>query len=275
MRFASVLFFIFLFQYAHAQDTIANRQERMRELFIRNHISFSLIPLITEKARVESRKGPYTLGSKPVRGVEVGFNYHLNFDERYSIIYGIHGGISVRNYSLFVPKEDFTPQEDEDFYESTKSTQTVDFYLSFPVFLERRWRVEKGFWNLQTGANIRFYPDQFSETISHMKDDNAGSWYDIILLELEVGRNHKPWIDYNLAGGYGRLLKNNNFIRLNLIANFSKTSITRGSYLIHIPGQVDSEGSYASRHSYIGLALSYMMGNRNKIQRRQQQYPRS
>ncbi len=272
MRISFFLFLLSICQQAAAQDTLVNTKEEAWEIFSSNHISFTLIPLINEKARIKAETGPYTLGSKPVRGVEVGFNYHMNFDVNYSIIYGIHGGVSVRNYSLFVPKEDFTPQETEDFYESTKSTPTVDFYLSLPVLLERRWMAQKGFWNVQGGVNVRFYPDQFSETISHMKDDNAGSWYDIIRLELEVGRNHKPWIDYNLAGGYSYLLKNRNLIRLNLIANFSNTSITKGSYLIHIPGQLDSKGSYASRHSYLGLALSYLMGTRNKALRRQQQH---
>ena len=249
--------------YGNAQDSAKADVKDL--LFSGSHSSFSIIPLVSQKAEIDPQSGPYQLGSRPVRGVEAGFNYHSNMNTGYSIILGLHGGVSVRNYSLFIPKEDFTPDEPQDFEEITQSNQTVDFYLSAPLLFEKRWLTGKdGFWNVLGGINIRFYPDQFSEGISHSKSNDTGGYYNIIELDLEVGRNFKPWVDYNFGGGYSWILGNANLVRANILVNISNKSITEGTYKIQVQGQPVSEGHYASRHSFVGLSINYIFTGCNK-----------
>jgi hypothetical protein len=243
---------------AYSQDTIILHQKPRDLLFKGGHFGFSIIPLINQKADADRISGPYRLKTKPAGGIEAGFNYDYNFNNRYSLIIGIHGGVNVRNFSLFVPKEDFIPNKAEDFIADSRSSRVADMYLSAPVLFEYRWKVEKrNFWNVQAGVNIRYYPDEIYESSGWYEADNSGGYYKIIDLELLVSRNLKPWIDYNLGAGYTITLRNWNFFRANLLFNMSGKSIASGMYTIRVQGQPDSFGNYASKHSFLGLSLSY------------------
>ena len=149
--------------------------------------------------------------------------------------------------------------------DETGAFKIFDFYISAPLWLERRWRHnEKNFWNLNAGINVRFYPDDFSEILSSTYYDVNGQYVTVVDMELEVGRAFKPWVNYNFGGGYSYFLKNNNFFRLNFLVNLSGTSIANGVYYINVTGKPVSTGTYKSNLSFVGLSLNYIFTGTNK-----------
>ncbi|HEY0750039.1 MAG TPA: hypothetical protein VGD26_02720, partial [Chitinophagaceae bacterium] len=246
----TILSFLF---YLHVAAQNEKLQASIKEnLFNASHFSFTIIPYVVEKASICYKSGPYTLGSSAMEGIEAGANYHFNFNDKYSIIIGLHGGAAARNFELSIPKEDFNPPLQNDVEEYGALTRIFDMYLSTPVWFEWRWRhKQKNFWNLNAGANIRFYPDEFTEIYSTASMDINGQYVNVVELDLEVGRAFKPWLNYNFGGGYSYFLKNNNFFRLNFLVNLSNTSIANGIYTINVTGKEPSTGTYKSKLSYV------------------------
>lgn len=259
----AILSFVFYLNVAAQNDKL---QASIKEnLFNASHFSFTIIPYVVEKASICNKTGAYTLGSSAMEGIEAGANYHINFNDKYSIIIGLHGGAAARNYELKISKEDFNPPLQNDVDESGALTRIFDFYIAAPVWFERRWRHKNNnFWNINAGANIRFYPDEFSEHISSTYFDVNGQYVTVANLELEVGRSFKPWVNYNFGGGYSYFLKNNNFFRLNFLVNLSNTAIADGVYTINVTGKPLSTGTYKSKLSFVGLSLNYIFTGTNK-----------
>jgi hypothetical protein len=229
-----------------------------------------LIPYRNQKATIHHSTGAYRLGSTSTKGIEAGANLHLHFSRLYSLIVGLHGGASGRNYTLFIPKEDFNPDLPASFRIGPKYSVNMDGYITAPVLLERRWMTANNHhWNLLAGVNIRFYPDEFSEGHSHALQDANGQYYDILRMNLEVGNNYKPWLDYTFGGGYTQMLDNNNMLRLNILANISNQELTKGTYKVMVPGLPVSEGTYAANFSFIGVSVQYILTGVNKRLRRE------
>lgn len=259
----AILSFLFYLNVAAQNDKL---QASINEnLFNASHFSFTIIPYVVEKAGICYKTGEYTLGSSAMEGIEAGANYHYNFNDKYSIIIGLHGGAAARNFELRIPKEDFSPPLQNDVQETGALNRIFDMYLSAPLWFERRWgHKENNFWNLNAGINVRFYPDEISEVYASNYLDENGQFVRVVEMELEVGRSFKPWVDYNIGGGYSYFLKNNNFFRLNFIVNLSNTSIANGVYTINVTGKELSTGTYKSKLSFVGLSLNYVLTGTNK-----------
>lgn len=235
----------------------------------RDHFSFTLISQIVPKAKINRIDGTYDLGSSIDRGLEIGVNYHVNLKNDLSIIFGLHGGASSRNYKLHIPKNDFNPPQQYDVDDSPKANRESDFYLSAPVFVEKSWMYSKRkAWNLNAGFNIRFYPDDLGEGISYGIQDANGNYVQVFDLELDVTNDLKPWIDYNVGGGHAWILKNYNIFKLDLLMNFSFKNLTKGTYLITVPGKPDTYGTYKGRLSFLGLSFNYILTGANKTLRK-------
>lgn len=259
----TILFFLF---YLHSLAQNDKLQASIKEnLFNASHFSFTIIPYVVEKAGICYKTGEYTLGSSAMEGIEAGANYHYNFNDKYSVIIGLHGGAAARNFELRISKEDFNPQLQYDLEETGALTRIFDMYIAAPVWFERRWRhKEKNFWNLNAGINVRFYPDEISEGYASNYQDVNGQYVRVLEMELEVGRSFKPWVNYNFGGGYSYFLKNNNFFRLNFLVNLSNTAIADGVYTINVTGKPSSTGTYKSKLSFVGLSLNYILTGTNK-----------
>ena len=260
----TILFFYSVYSFAQHSD--GDRKIAVDEmLFNGPHFSFSIIPYVVQKARITKQSGNYNITSSNMEGIEAGGNYHINFEKDLSLIIGLHGGASARNHKLFIDKDEYTPPLNFDVDDNGAITRIFDFYISAPVWLEKRWPCKNdNHWNVLAGINIRYYPIDQSDGSSYLESDINGQTVDVFDLDVSIGNKKRPWINYNIGGGYSLLLHNNNFLRFNLLANFSTTKMVNGSYTINVTGKEPSTGNYSANLSYIGLAVSYILTGTNK-----------
>ena len=269
-KFFIIYFATFICFSSIAQNNKIERRIKVENIiYKKNHFSFSLIPQLVQKAKIARTTGTYELRSSVQRGIEIGFNYHVNLKKNLSIIFGLHGGVSFRNYILHIPGGDFTPPLNYDYDDNGAPTREGDFYLSVPMFFEKRWIYsERKFLNFNLGFNVRFSLSEAGESIGAYIHDNNGNIIHVYEMNLEVGHNSKPWIDYNIGGGHSWILGNYNILQVKLLMNFSSTSLTKGTYKITVPGKPDTEGTYKGRLSFMGLSFNYVLTGANKTLRK-------
>lgn len=261
----SIPFYLVTILHAFAQNSDLINENISKVLFKGSYFSFYLSPYISQKGKCLKQSGAYTLNASKSSGIEAGGNYFINFNENYSLIMGAHAGFSGRNFKLFIAKTDFNPNLENDINFRGTLTRDFDIYLSAPIWFEKRWiKKNNSIWNLDAGINVRFDPNDegFGYDYGGMNVNGQG----ILVLDMEgdVGNNAKPWLNYNIGGGYSVFLSNYNFIRINLIANFSTTKIANFNYTINVTGKPSSTGTYSANLSYIGLSIIYILTGTNK-----------
>lgn len=264
MKTPIIFSLLFFFKICCSQNTI--RQGYHHDvLFSGNHYSLSLTPHLANKAGINNSSGPYLMKSSFVGGLEFGVNRHSNLNNNFAIIIGLHLGTSGRNYLLNIPKEDFNPPRQYNYIDNGTISREFDFYFSAPILLEMRlFNNSKNFWNGLIGLNIRYSLSNYSETTMSYIEDSNNQLLKILEMELEVGNNSRPWLNYNLGGGYNWLLKRNNILRANLLFNYSAKKLVRGTYDITVPNQPLSKGNYSVDQSYLGIRISYILTGTNK-----------
>ena len=138
-------------------------------------------------------------------------------------------------------------------------------YLSAPIWFEKRWTKENNTtWNVDAGINVRFDPNEEGFEYDYGGFEVNGQYIPVLSMDGDIGNNQKPWLNYNIAGGYSIFLSNYNFIRINLLANFSTTKIVNFNYTIDVTGKPQSTGTYSSNLSYVGLSINYILTGTNK-----------
>ncbi len=249
-----------------AQQNVNLRTEAISKvLFKGNYFAFYLSPYISQKAKAVRQSGAYSLGAANSSGIEAGGNYFINFNDNYSLIMGAHVGFSARNFKLFILKSDFNPNLENDISYRGRLTKDYALYLSAPVWIERRWiKKNNTSWNVDAGINVRFALEEVFYFYDYRALDVNGQYNPVLNLEGSVGNNIKPWINYNIGGGYSMFLSNYNFLRINLLANFSATKIVDFNYTIDVSGKPQSTGTYSSNLSYMGLSINYILTGTNK-----------
>ncbi|HEV8083712.1 MAG TPA: hypothetical protein VGP55_10940 [Chitinophagaceae bacterium] len=266
LRYTFVFFIFSNSQATFAQQNVDLRKEAISKvLFKGNYFSFYLSPYISQKAKTERQTGTYSLGAANSSGIEVGSNYFINFNDNYSLIVGAHAGFSGRNFKLFIRKSDFIPNLENDINFQGRQTKDYALYLSAPIWIERRWiKKNNTIWNLDAGINLRFDPDDAFYFYDFRGVDINGQYNKVLNMDGEVGNNLKPWLNYNIGGGYSILLSNYNFLRVNVLANISATKVVNFNYTIDVSGKPQSTGTYSSNLSYIGLSINYIFTGTNK-----------
>jgi hypothetical protein len=251
---------------SYAQQNVNPRHDAIsKELFSGSYFTFYSSYYASNKAKIVKESGEYSIKSTKVAGVEGGANFFINFNKNYSIITGIHAGASGRNLGIFISKSDFDPALKKDLNVPFAFGKDYAFYLSAPVWFEKRWvRPNFNHWNADIGVNIRYHPGDVLFDYFVAEENVNDQTNTVLLMDGLVGNNIKPWINYNIAGGYSWFLSNYNFLRLNLIANFSATKIVKFTYSIDVSGKPQSFGTYSSNLSYVGLSLSYILTGANK-----------
>lgn len=245
-----------------AQDSAARHKKPIpvKQLFKPSHIGFTVIPFFTQKAKISEQKGNYAPGADIMTGIEAGAEYRLNFKTNYSLIAGIHGVVSGRDYTLHIPKEDFVLPLKYGIDITKSYSRQYDYLLSVPVWAERRFNTKKGnHWNLDAGINVRFYYGRLFETdgaYGYHTNQQPIRVYD---MKLKIGNDAWPWINYNIGGGYSFRLRNQNFLRVNALVNLSGFEPVRGSYTIDVTGKELSTGAYSAKMEYAGLSVSYIL----------------
>jgi hypothetical protein len=247
------------------KDTTLREKIISKVLYKGSFFSFYLNPYISQKAKCVRQSGDYPLNAAVSSGLEVGGNYFINFNNNYSLVVGAHAGFSGRNFILFIPKSDFSPNLENNIDFHGRVTKDYDLYLSAPVWFEKRWtRKNNSAWNADAGINIRYDPDDAYYYYDYGGIDVNGQ--PVLVLDLGgfAGNNQTPWLNYNIGGGYSIFLSNYNFLRINLVANISATRYINFVYTIDVTGKPQSTGTYSSNLSYVGLSIDYILTGTNK-----------
>ncbi len=265
-----ILFITFQFPtIIFSQTTDSINLYRKEVIFSKNHISFSIHGSVTTKAKISKTSEKYNVGSSPQPGYEFGLDYHINFNQSYSLIVGIHTGALGRNLEYFISKNEFNPPMQYDIFDNKGSSRDIDlFYYKLPVSVEKRFFLKKmKLLSLNAGLSLLNTPDIGIEIKSFAFYPNGSSvnFFDGLLI---LNQDAKFWINFHIGGGYAWILKNNNILSANLIANLSTTKFAKGIYNFTIPGQTPVDGSYSLKGSFIGLGVSYTFTGANNLLRK-------
>ena len=262
---SGIIFFCILLLPAFAQKNNFIRENISKVLYKGSWFSFYLSPYRAEKGKPVSQSGAYSMSASNQPGIEVGCNYFINFSKNYSLTVGAHVGFSGRDFKLFIPKSDFSPDLQNNINFRGALTKDYDIYLSAPIWAERRWTGKNNStWNLDAGINVRFDPDEAIYSYDYGGIDGNGQYVPVLDMGGWVGNNEKPWINYNASGGYSFFLSNYNLLRINLLANFSATKVVNFNYSIDVTGKPESTGIYSAKLSYVGLSISYIFTGANR-----------
>jgi hypothetical protein len=243
----------------YSNDSLPGNRYPGRSLF-----GFSISPYIVNKAKATPQSGAYHLKTLYKHGFEAGADYHIHINNCYSVIVGLHGGATATNYKLFIPGSDFNPSIGGNWNEYGIAEWA--YYMSVPIWIQKRWFTgSNGFWNVVAGVNVRYYPMRYSayglgENIS----DVNGNQINLLEINATMGNNLRPWLNYNIGGGYSLLLRNHNYAQCNLVANFSDKKIIDGTYQINVSGKPQSTGTFSANMSFVGLSFSYTSTGTNK-----------
>ena len=260
-----IIFYCILLLPVFAQQNNFIKRNISKALFHGSWFGFYLSPYSTEKGKPVRQSGPYSMGASNVGGIEAGANYFINFNKDYCLIVGAHVGFGGRNFKLFIPKSDFTPNLQDDIDFRGRLTKDYDIYLSAPIWLEKRWIMKKdNTWNLDAGINVRIDPNEEGYGYGYGGIDVNGQGVLVLDMNGDIGNNLKPWLNFNVGGGYSFFLSNYNFLRINLVANFSATKIANFNYNINVTGKPKSTGTYSANLSYVGLSISYIFTGTNR-----------
>jgi hypothetical protein len=257
------------FIYAQKSDPFKDDQ-KSNILLTHSFLSFSVSPFIVNKAKATPVSGNYHLKTIYMEGIEAGPNFHFNFNKSYSLIVGLNGGVAARNFKLFISRSDFTPNLKFNVDENTRTNSIWDFYISAPIWIEKRWLVKSyNFWDVLLGGNVRYYPRRYyREGVGINYPDVNGNYVLVLDIEDSIGNNLRPWLNYNVAGGYSILLHNNNYLQCNLLANFSCKKMIEGTYRINVTGKPQSVGRYSANFSYLALSFNYIFtGANNRLRK--------
>lgn len=260
-----IVFYCILIFPAFAQQHNFIKKNIPKVIFKGSWFGLYLSPYTAQKGKPIRQSGPYSMSASNVPGIEAGANYFINFDKDYALILGAHVGFSGRNFKLFISKSDFNPNLENDIDFRGRLTKDYDIYLSAPVWFEKRWtRKNNSIWNVDAGLNVRFDPNEEFYIYDYGGRDTNGQYVPVLSMDGYIGNNWKPWINYNIGGGYSMFLSNYNFLRINLLANFSATKIANFNYTIDVTGKPQSTGTYSANLSYVGLSISYIFTGANK-----------
>lgn len=251
------LFTILLFLHGTAQ-LISSPADRSRLLFTRKHLSLSTFFGFSGKAGIEAGPNNYNLGSSRRKAFSFGLNYHKNFSHELSLITGIHAAAPIRNFEYRIPKEAFTPPLPDDLFHNSGISETVVFLLRLPITLEGRWwNDDKKYKYLSGGASLNFsFINEEGEVHSLIDSNNRRT--QVFNMLIPEHNNGKPWINCHLSAGWGRMLRNKDFISFGLTANLSFTRFIRGDFDILIVGQPPVYGKYTFKGSWAGISFNYI-----------------
>ena len=199
-----------------------------------------------------------------MHGFEAGFSRYSHFDEEHSLIAGLFFGAFARNFNYDIPGNEFTPPSNVNWNSNTAVSREFNFIGSIPILFEKRWfRTNQNFWNAEIGLTIRYTPSM--EESEGAVDWNGDEFFN---MDLTTNPSKKPWLNYNVGGGYNCILKNNCILKTSLVLNISFTSYVEGDYQFALPNQPEVEGHYETKGSFIiSLLAMYLPGQiiKNKI----------
>jgi hypothetical protein len=240
-------------------------------IFSRPQIRFSLNVLGCAAATISPAAGPHALTASPQIGFEVSFNYLMNIDQNWSFLTGINLGVIGRNYDISISGDEFVPPlgYNLDGFGSVSAVKDV-WYLKVPIYIQKRWWVsQKGScFYLEGGVNLGFGLNGATDVGSDFAFYPNGIPVNYLNMAISLNNQGKPWVGLGAVFGYQWLLKNQNFLGVHLGISYSTASVGNGNYIIIVPNQSVSTGTYQVKDQSIQLGLSYQLTRARKSNRK-------
>jgi hypothetical protein len=253
-------FFLFVFSYSHT----AFCQNIHDQSFQVNHFAFKLSPNFYNKQRVVGEQNPNRVYSTIQFGGEVGVDYYFNKLKNKSIIIGLNFGFSPRIFGYEIPLQYLNNPPINSTTTISRSYFNMNelFYLSLPVTFEKRWPNKTSFNFIQLGAALK-YALIFSSDVTSLSSPSSMGLIRLIEVREDWKENSKPIFHLHTGFGKGYFLKNNNILKLSLVASVATQSFIKADYKFTVPNQPTQEGTYATNGSFIGVSISYVLTGSN------------
>ncbi len=245
---------------AFSQSSAMNDKYDLDERIPKPYFSISLLPLsVTSKASFKKSNLNYGIRSAPQLNFEASFNYHYQFERKFTLILGVSGGVVGHNFDYSIPADLFSPPLERDLFSNKAASREKElFYLKLPVSIEKKWNSRHySYWNTAIGFSILFSPQKETSSDAIILLNN-GTPYKYLSITQNNNNNGKLWVNYHFAGGYNWELSRKNTMRVNVNCNISLTDFATGKYTFDIPSQTPLQGAYHIYGSYVGISFSYL-----------------
>lgn len=224
-------------------------------LFLRNHLSiesgFSVLRL---KALSENGQGKMTLSHRP--GMYLGFKYHVNLGNHFSLRFGPNVGLHAFRY-------DFDPGENDSFVFKPVQLTVVKPYLLIPIEMNARVLInQKHVIGLVAGVSGSLYAtEQLSANVS-LAGNPLGT--EVYSLKLAY-RRPSPSVNAIAGFEYSKVLNSMDMVTFAVRYNVGFRQLFYAHY-VHLDNDlVLSSGSFTSLNDYISLTIGYVFTRVNKL----------
>lgn len=222
----------------------------------------TLLSGITQKASLHKTEGFYNAKATVQPYWEAGADYQHTLKNCVSYLFGLHLAVGGRNSKFNLPVEKINPNLAKPYI---LENNEFDFGLALPLFLEKKWNMNyyKSIY-AQGGIQLHYSFGYACDSYGEMVEDSNGNYVNVISEDLNANNSNKPWFTYTLGSGYKWVLKNNNLLKIGIVANLSFTHFIQGPYQINVPGDPITQGTYHVNGSYIAIAASYGFTGSNR-----------
>lgn len=273
---SSIVFFFCITQVVYSQkkgrsineiligDSVANLYNTKRGLN-QNSISIQVSGAALSKANIQTKEGYYHLNSRLHSSFSAGMNYTINLNQEWGIYSGLHFNLTRSSFFKNIPNADLTGISRADDAPPLIYYKGIYNRLVVPVMAIRKFKFRKsGFWDIQGGIKLNYSGFSSDEGIGMSIADSNFQFTTIFDGEFKSNNNGKPWVSFSLGASKNLYLKNYNQLRIQLFAEFSKTSFLKGDYQITIPNKPITIGTYSVTGSCVGLSVEYIFTGANK-----------
>jgi hypothetical protein len=224
-------------------------------LFIRNHVSIeSGFSLLRVKPLSEYGLGNMTLSVRP--GMFVGFMYHVNLSNNFSLRFGEIMGVNAFRF-------DFDPGKNDTASYMPVHMSMVKPYLSIPLeFCARMLVKRRHILGLVVGASANLFASEKLTANSRLSSNpNSQEMY---TMRFNYARPN-PFM--NLVAGieYMWVLNNLNMVSFTLRYSAGLRPIFYAQYQHRENDLIISSGSFNSFNDYVSLSVGYVFTRVNKL----------
>jgi hypothetical protein len=232
---------------AQQPGDLGYRKELYENLFIFPHWEVMFAPNVNAKAQLKHlQEAKYQLMTNPQISYEFGIRRIGQLNTQMGFILGFHFGLVGRNAAYIVPGEEIglTDFGEYPFTGPIARERDISFF-AIPAEIEYRIFTHKKYmYLLNGGVSLRYAPL------------NNTSFADMEVMEVNLSGNKNPFINVNIGGGVGIVLKNLDMIKVGLKLNYDPSYIAKGNFRLDTNSSSDA-GIYKVRGNSIGIALRY------------------
>lgn len=224
-------------------------------LFMRNHVSIeSGFTVLRVKPLSEVGQGEMTLSHRP--GMYLGFKYHLNVGNHFSIRFGPQFGLHAFRY-------DFDPGNNDTIsYEPVRLT-VVKPYLSVPVEVYARVLLkQKHVLGVVAGVAASLYATEKLTANTSLSGNPYGP--ELYSLKLDYQKPN-PYINVVAGLEYSKVLNSMDLVTFSIKYNAGFRQLFYAKYSHLDNDLVLSSGSFTSYNDYISLSIGYVFTRVNKL----------